>query len=468
MGSLFLRSKWLVLLGLASVTFAVSSQMWPQHYSVTISRKQFQEHLKELRQGEFDVAGTNLKNGTVTLIVDRSGLSTLNSMGLTDSFSVMDLRGTRPDPKFKTPDQIESILRNYASTYPELATVQSIGKSLEGRETYMLRITKRGGSDESKRPGLLLNAMHHAREVMSPEVPLDAAEYLLTNYGKDQKVTQWVDSNIIYVLPMLNVDGNNRVWSGDSMWRKNVREGFGVDINRNYPYSWNNCDGSSSYKGAQDYHGPSAASEPETNNMMGLIAATRPMFSISFHSFSEVLIYPYGCGQHTETKEIVEPLGNQMASLIKSDDGSGSYTAGIAPDLLYAVDGDDISWMYHEYRVIPYVIELNSDQQGFQPSYDRWRDSTVQRVRPAWQLLLDRMSGPALVGDVGKPAKLIVKRTDGNFTDTFPTRPDGSFHVLVNPGTYTVKVESEDGTVKVQRQVIVGTAPQQVSLPSAF
>src|SRR5580658_994426 len=101
--------------------------------------------------------------------------------------------------------------------------------------------------------------------------------------------------------------------------------------------------------------------------MMGFVTSIHPVFNISFHSYSELVIYPYGCGTHTETADVVEPLGKQMAALIPSDTGSGTYTAGLAPDLLYSVDGNDIDWMYHEQHVIPFIIELNSDAQGFQP-----------------------------------------------------------------------------------------------------
>ena len=161
------------------------------------------------------------------------------------------------------------------------------------------------------------------------------------------------------------------------MWRKNARGGYGVDINRNYPYAWNSCNGSSSSRYAQDFHGDSAASEPETQVMMEYVRSVHPVISISYHSYSEIVIYPYGCsGQHTETKAVVEKIGKELASKLKTDDGKDTYTAGTAPDLLYSVDGGDIDWLYAVGQVIPFVIEVNSSSQGFQPSYSRWRDKT--------------------------------------------------------------------------------------------
>src|SRR5262249_25141832 len=135
------------------------------------------------------------------------------------------------------------------------------------------------------KPVILFNGMHHAREVMSPEVALDTIEQLLTKYGTDASITHWVDANEIWVVPMLNVDGNNKVWTYDNYWRKNTRgcpasgtcsSGTGVDINRNYPYAWGSCNGSSGSPSSDTYRGPSAGSEPETNVLMNHVAATRP------------------------------------------------------------------------------------------------------------------------------------------------------------------------------------------------
>ena len=70
--------------------------------------------------------------------------------------------------------------------------------------------------------------------------------------------------------------------------------------------------------------------------------------------------------------------------------------------------------MYASEQVIPYVIELNSTREGFQPSYSRWRDKTVERNRPAWMHLLDRLDESGVRGVVydeeGNPTKTLLLR----------------------------------------------------------
>ena len=52
------------------------------------------------------------------------------------------------------------------------------------------------------------------------------------------------------------------------------------------------------------------ASEPETRALMGLVANIKPVFDISYHSYSELVLYPYGCqGQRTETHQIISKIG---------------------------------------------------------------------------------------------------------------------------------------------------------------
>jgi hypothetical protein len=427
---------------------------------VKIEMSEFRTHYTEIHKAGIDVAGMNIPKGKVDLIVNPEEYDLLRRMGITLSRSPKEIRNAAPDSKFKTPDQVATLLEQLQTTYPDLAQVTSIGKSLQGRDILTIRITQNVAQADGAKPTILFNGMHHAREVMSTEVPLDIAEYLLSNYGKDAKVTHWLNSNVVYVVPMLNVDGNNLVWTQDNMWRKNARGNYGVDINRNYPYQWNGCNGSSSDTSADDYHGPSAASEPETNVLMNFVTKIHPAFDISFHSYSEIVIYPYGCGTHTETADVIEPLGKQMAALITSDSGTGHYTAGLAPELLYSVDGDDIDWMYHEAHVIPFVIEVNSDAQGFQPGYDQWRDKTVNSVRPAWQLLLDRLDHSSIQGTAVGAKEIKVDRVNSNesFSQTYPIHWDGSYRMILNPGDYRLSYGSR------QRVVHVGDAPVNLDL----
>ena len=413
--------------------------------STMIAKVQFKNYklgMWKLNQLHLDVAGIDIKNKSADVIINEAEFKKLESLGFNVTITMSKSLMRSPDSQYKTSEEIEKILKDYHDRYPELTQIKEVGKSLQGRSIWAIKITGNANIQTSGKPAVLFNGMHHAREVMGPEVALDIIETLLSNYGKDNKISHWVDANDIWVLPMFNVDGNNIVWTNDNMWRKNARGNFGVDINRNYPYAWGSCNGSSGSKNAQDYRGASAASEPETQVMMNLVKEIRPVFDISYHSYSELVIYPLGCeGERTQNSDVVEKIGKEMGSKL-------GYTAGTAWETLYSVDGGDIDWMYAEYQVIPYVIEVNSSRDGFQPDYSK-RAPTVELNRKAWQLLLDRMDGPGIHGIVTTDGKAIgdftVKvqiKTGNGYADymSYKGKTNGTYDLILNPGDYRLTI----------------------------
>jgi hypothetical protein len=420
--------------------------------------------LKRLIDEGYDIAGVNMENGTADII------TASKDEGIALKFQGFNIKSMKtidtkfaPDENYKTPAEVEAFVKQMAQDYPGIVRVESIGKTHENRDIWALRITDNPDARELDEPTILFNSMHHAREIMTTEVAFDTVEYLVTRYGSDAEVTRWVDNTEIWIVPMLNPDGNNKVWTSSSMWRKNTRGGYGVDINRNYPFAWNTCNGSSGSTWSDTYRGPSAGSEPEVQALMGLVARIQPVFDISYHSYSELVIYPYGCnGQRTETKTVVEDLGRQLAAKVARDSGSGGYSPGTAWELLYSVDGGDIDWMYNVHHVIPYVIEVNASSQGFQPAY-RWRDPTVQKMRAGWQLLFQNLFGSGVRGVVRdsngrtQPQTMISVTTLGsNVVEpiNWKIKDDGTYHIILKPGTY--KLAFELGGRKVEKEVAVG------------
>jgi len=121
--------------------------------------------------------------------------------------------------------------------------------------------------------------------------------------------------------------------------------------------------------------------------------------------------------------------------------------------------------MYHEYQVIPYVIETNHGDQGFQPSFARWRNITVNRVRPGWQLLFDKLDGPSIHGQVKDVngsavvgASLHIERTGGAaFVQDYPVQDNGFFDVILPIGTFQVTATATGYQPKIQSVTIVST-----------
>jgi hypothetical protein len=395
-----------------------------------------------LRANEFDITGVNYNTMEIEALLSEDEFQQIQNQKTNIKFSFPQTLVASPDSEYKNPEEIEDFVNEIHAKYPAITELRSIGKTLEGRDIWAIKISDNAKVDEQE-PAILVNAMHHAREVMTPEITTDMVEYLTSNYGQKTEVTNWVNNSEIWVIPMFNLDGNNKMWTEDSMWRKNTRNNHGVDINRNYPTGWNSCNGSSDRTSAQDYRGTAPGSEPETQAMMDFVASIKPVFNISYHSYSEIVIYPFGCRpKKTPTEAAVEAIGAEIGKKI-------NYRPGTAWELLYNADGGDIDWMYTEHQVIPYVIEVNSMMQGFHPGYKEWRDKTVTRNRAGWMLLLQKLQGPSIQGSVvkNKYSKiLIMKAGESKVLQTYKINPDGSFYIILKPGKYDIIF---DGTVKL-------------------
>ena len=431
---------------------------------VTVKMSSDRHELQEMATAGYDIAGVDLVNNTFDIVV--RGVDYALSVEM-NGFDVTEYRpvptSVRPDSRYTTSEELEKFLHK-VTLDSTIARLKVIGRSHEGRPIYAVKISDQPTSRELGEPTILFNAMHHAREIMTTEVAMDIIEQLITGYEHDANIQEWIDNNEIWVVPMVNPDGNHKVWNSYNMWRKNSRGGYGVDLNRNYPWGWNTCNGSSGQQRSNSYRGPSPGSEPETQALMSLVDQIQPVFSISYHSYSEMVLYPFGCaGQRSTDRATVEGIGKNLAAKLVRDSGEGHYVAGTPWELLYSADGGDIDWMHGRHGVIPYVVEINSSQLGFQPSYN-WRQPTIEKMRPGWQYLLDSLSSSAIRGvvrnDEGRPVAGDVNLTVTSLSDqvdipkSFQTKRDGTFHIVLKPGMYQLQA-SYDG-IKTVKDVVVG------------
>jgi carboxypeptidase T len=428
--------------------------------TIKATLKAFDYHLVmlDLRSKDIEVLGVDINQSLIDVYLSETEFKRLAWSGYKLSSVEKDNVLLAPDQDYKNPAEIEAFLRDIHGRFPEFTKLVSIGKSVEGRDIWALKLSDNPELNENE-PTILFNSMHHAREVMTPEVGIDIISYILENFEANEQVRSWLENSQIWVVPMLNVDGNNKVWNGSSMWRKNTRGGHGVDINRNYPYKWGTCNGSSGSTWSDTYRGASAGSEPETQALMNFTRDIKPVFNISFHSYSEMVLYPFGCsGAKTGMHDLVSSIGQKMAKDI-------GYVHGTPWEILYSVDGGDVDWMYDQQGTIPYVIEVSSRSEGFQPSYSQWRNKTVERVRPAWQLLLERVRQSGVKGSVvdqsGQALEFTIKVFKENSTTPYNTfNRKGYFHLALLPGNYKLELTLKDGrglqstNVTIQNQVL--------------
>ncbi|MGC9060280.1 MAG: M14 family zinc carboxypeptidase [Thermoplasmata archaeon] len=291
--------------------------------------------------------------------------------------------------------EITEILQGIASSHPSIAKLYSIGTSWEGRNLWCLKISDNVDINETGEPDIAIYGLHHAREWISAEVPLYIAQYLVDNYNLDPRATYLVNNREIYIIPVVNPDGlEYSQYVGD--WRKNRRNNgdgtYGVDLNRNYNGSQNGDpngawggSGASHSTSDEIYCGPAPFSEPETQAIRDFIISLHDQnnqlaISISYHSYGEVVYYPWGYAyspEHGGSPVLTTPdvtyqkkLAQEIAARITTESGTSTYEPMQSGDS-YLTTGDTDDWTYGYSKYVwgtptfPFTIELGGT--SFQP-----------------------------------------------------------------------------------------------------
>lgn len=134
-------------------------------------------------------------------------------------------------------EEMEAFTIQLAQNYPNLVKRDVIGKSVEGRDIFGLRISS--GAEFGKKPIIFIDSGIHAREWVGHQSTL----YLLYQLVMNDSVTkQLVDKVDWVIVPNANPDGYVHSWTQDRLWRKNRRfineTCTGIDLNRNFGYMW--------------------------------------------------------------------------------------------------------------------------------------------------------------------------------------------------------------------------------------
>lgn len=305
------------------------------------------------------------------------------------------------DKGYHTYDALKSEMAGLASRNGEIAKLVDIGDGFEktqGRSDRDILAIHIGKGDVSKKPAVLFVGNHHAREIVTPEIVLKVAQMLTEGYGKDPDITNFVENRDIWLVPMVNPDGHKLAAEGND-WRKNVNptnggglfdigpNGAGVDLNRNYGFKWGGPGASADPRSAT-FRGAGAFSEPETQAIKGLVETRKWQFLMTYHSFSNLILWPWGHTDAPPPDKRIAPIGMELGKL-----------SGYKPQQsvqLYPTSGDTTDWAFGTHGILSYTTEIGSWSDGFDPSYSKLPGFWKQN-EPGARLLLKLADNPAHV-----------------------------------------------------------------------
>ncbi|HKP51600.1 MAG TPA: M14 family zinc carboxypeptidase [Chloroflexia bacterium] len=365
----------------------------------------------ELAAEEAPTAG-----GYLTVIGDQARMDALRARGLrveidqaqTTAFNTPVLFGHNPDTFFGgyyTVEEAEAFMDQKVAAYPNLVEKVDIGDSWckthpgqctspivgTGYDLWVMHITNR--SIPGPKPVFWYNAGLHAREIATVEVAIRYVAYLLDNYDSNADAHWLVDHHDTWVMLMVNPDGRHIVANGASQprsQRKNADNndgcaswpGLGTDLNRNFPFLWNCCGGSSGSACSDTYRGTAENSEEETqavvskirqlipdqrgpgNNDPAPITATGNY--VDMHASGPTNLYLWGwtsaqTPNHTDLRNIAAHM-----SATNAGPPGNNYQYCQSGPCFYVTDGASDDWEYGEIGAPAYTVEIGTT---FYPQY---------------------------------------------------------------------------------------------------
>lgn len=378
------------------------------------------------------------------LTVTAAQLAALEDAG----FAVEALPPPPPDGPdgYPTHSQMGDALHALAEAHPETAGLVQLGISEESRAIWGLRIS--GATTPALQWRILGD--HHGDEPSSGVLALAVAEHLLRNYGSDADVTRLLDTDAVWIAPMVNPDG---IALG-SRYNANA-----VDINRNFGHQWS----ATAYRA-----GDAPFSESETRAVRAHGAWTGLGAGLSMHSGETNLGWVWN---HDATPPPDAPLLADMANEYQQACTTPGFWVTNGADW-YPTTGDTNDWSYGRHGVLDFTLEVTLDKTPPADLLPQMIDDHIPAVMTflSWP---HRATGEVRDAETGLPLPAVVQ-IDGV---SLSTGPDGRFGrpipaagiaaVVTAPGFHPQDIELDPGVPKrvvLERDGLDPIRPQPVVL----
>lgn len=109
--------------------------------------------------------------------------------------------------KFYRYNELTRLLKDLVKEHPKFLRLESIGKSHEGRDVWLVTATNFKTGEDTEKPALWVDGNLHASEVTGSTAALYLIHFLVTCYETDDNVRRALDTRAFYIAPRVNPDG---------------------------------------------------------------------------------------------------------------------------------------------------------------------------------------------------------------------------------------------------------------------
>ncbi len=328
----------------------------------------------------------------------------------TTSSSLIPASETSPEHRLKgyyTYDQLTTLLQQLHTQYPTIFTYYSIGKTYEGRDIWVVQLENTQSPKQNKTAVLYFGGMH-GNEPLGAQAVIYSIQALTENYSQinvnqsfTTRIRNIIDNETLYFIPMVNPDG---IEAGT---RKNKQPNpcplgqtlyCGIDLNRNFPYAWDKLDeypfqyrfghwNAQAFKEhpimfllskfptlffpttvkhpmgdievfvpylkGGHYRGPAPLSEKETQALDSFFKNHSFSLAVDYHSPGRKILFPWYSSRDPSPDDA---QFRAIATNLSQIDGYDLLQGGD----WYLTPGCIMDWLYTQYHVLPFDIELGS------------------------------------------------------------------------------------------------------------
>jgi len=124
--------------------------------------------------------------------------------------------------RYHTNAGLEKIYRDMVKAHPQLVRLESIGKSVGGRDIWVLTISDFSKGDPNRKPAMWVDGNIHGNEIQASEMSLYIAWYLTEMFASNKFIQELLEQKTFYIAPTINPDGRAVFTEGPGTLRSGV------------------------------------------------------------------------------------------------------------------------------------------------------------------------------------------------------------------------------------------------------
>lgn len=337
--------------------------------------------------------------------------------------------------RYPTYQVYDSLMRRFALSYPSICKLDTIGFSVNNRLILALKISS-NPYQEIDKPKFCYSSTMHGDELAGYVLLLRLSNWLLSNYGINQRATDIINNTQIFINPLANPDGTYAGGNSTVGYSKRYNAN-NIDLNRNFPDP------------IAGQHSDSEQWQKETLAFMNYADSNEFSISANLHSGAEVLNYPYDCAtssniSHADVDWFIDVCENFVDSIPSyapaaffTDVASSGYINGGNWYVVYGGRQDYHTYFKHS-REITFEVSLQKKLSTSElTNYWNYLSSGLITYIENCQKGLEGYIRDSITNQPLR-AKVWVETHDGFNSEIYSKTSSGYYYRPILDGTYTI------------------------------